>query len=374
MLPLPSSRTSFGRSSSKVVSTILAQSIAGVCLAFLLDGGLIGQSVASDTSRPASDNVNRRVPGFEIVQVAKPRVWKNPEASTQSVARSSSSEAPDAPKAHSTLNATEIEAIQMASRIPMMVMPFTQASTIALTPPAPPQIKESPASPVGTPIDAYVHPETLSPHPVLQDRTEAQTSTGPKPFAGVWYKKSPADCHSRIDDDTNRMLIRLTSTSFDFYESHCKIRSANLTAKTYKLSTDCISEGITSKATIRIKMLDADSLTIDAYEAAGIKNSTYRRCGSKPDRSTTKTSIPLQPKHKTRIIEGSENWCTGTILKHSCMSGNNTPCELPLKAGERVEFMNYEYEGGRKFYSVYRIGSYDASNVKLDAGCRLPRG
>jgi hypothetical protein len=222
------------------------------------------------------------------------------------------------------------------------------------------------------PFDAAAKSAASDLIPVVERRVEFQLSVGPKPFAGVWYKRSPADCHNRTDNP-NYVPLRFTSTSLKFYEAKCSIRSANQKGNTYTLSTDCVSEGEASSSTTTIKMLDADTFTIDAYEPAGIRGWTYRRCGSNAPRVIDTGSSSRGDKSRL-VAKVNKNGCLGTFIRNTCRPGRSVGCAVPEKAGEKSDFVSQSYIDGYLTYSGYRTADYAASDVRLEAGCRLPNG
>jgi hypothetical protein len=327
-------------------------------------------SVLPLATTPASTvlaQADRRVPGFEEVRVARipePRLpavqpEHGPAVSKQTVA------APSIPASAPV----PLRLSEAADRIPTMIMPAIPPAvvdTIAGKVSAAPSPAQSAAAPVQA-SDGEVVLRQSSSEP--EKRTEIAASTVSKRFVGVWYKKSPDDCHARVDDDTERMLMHLTPTKLDFYETHCRITSTALVGDTYKLGTSCTSEGITSKPTTTIRMIDADTFTIDAYEAAGIRNWTYRRCESKAVRAV---GAPQRNARAERSAKVSKNGCMGTFVRNTCQPGRKIGCYLPNKAGERTLFVSQSYEDGQLTYSGYRTTDYAAGDVRIDPGCRLP--
>jgi hypothetical protein len=306
------------------------------------------------------------VPGFEEIRVNRVPPPRSSEAKPEPAPIGSKQSA--AATALSSASSVAPPS-QGADRIPTMLMP-----------PVPPTVVDSapatatgvlpPARPTDAPRTDAVRQVELRPTLSEPDRrTERAAPEDRKPFVGVWYKKSPNDCHARVDDDTDRMLMHLTPTKLDFYETHCRITSTAIVGDTYKLATSCTSEGITSKPTTTIRMIDADTFTIDAYEAAGIRNWTYRRCESKGHRAA---GAPPRNARAERSAKVSKNGCMGTFVRNTCQPGRKIGCYLPNKAGERTLFVSQSYEDGQLTYSGYRTTDYAAGDVRIDPGCRLP--
>lgn len=224
----------------------------------------------------------RRVPGFEVVEISKPAVRTNPLPTFETKLEATSPVPPEVrlPTSSGPAPGTgEDLATRTTAVIPTMVIPQTPPGAVPPPPPWKPKTASGPRTIetlFGEDPDASLRGNVPSVEPRRQESRTAST----EPYAGVWYKKTLSDCRSRVDDDTHRMLLHLGHGRFDFYESHCTFRSVNNSGSTYKIAARCTSEGIASESTITIKMMDADKLTINAYEAAGIKGWTYRRCPS----------------------------------------------------------------------------------------------
>jgi hypothetical protein len=314
---------------------------------------------------------DRRAPGFEVVQVARPPARTTSETPIQATAKPSTSKPSEAVTSLPSPSGVETEKVQPASRIPTMVVPSTQPTTVGSAPSVPLEVKATAASTVGAQIEVAVDSGPPTSHLVAERRVEPLLSIEPKPFTGVWYKRSPADCHNRTDDP-NDVPLRFTSNSLKFYEAKCSVRSAFLKGSTYTLSTDCVSEGEASSSTTTIKMLNADTFIIDAYEPAGIRGSTYHRCGTKAQRPASADSTSQGPK-SAPPAKVSKNGCMGTFIRDTCRPDQPNGCSLPIKAGFRYLMVSQSYENGKMTYSGYRDRDYAASDVRLDPGCKLPQ-
>lgn len=68
--------------------------------------------------------------------------------------------------------------------------------------------------------------------------------------------------------------------------------------------------------------------------------------------------------------------CIGTALKKVCMGSDEDrivggQCSYPYEAGAKIDVMAYEYKNYKKYYTVYRLGIFDASSIRIEPGCKL---
>lgn len=82
----------------------------------------------------------------------------------------------------------------------------------------------------------------------------------------------------------------------------------------------------------------------------------------------------LAPSVATARTKSDPTWCYGRAIRDTCMlQGGPGQCTYPIKMGDRVEFMDRSDYEGVPAYSVYRMGHYRAADIKIEAGCRLPK-
>ncbi|GJD41369.1 hypothetical protein OICFNHDK_3852 [Methylobacterium bullatum] len=114
----------------------------------------------------------------------------------------------------------------------------------------------------------------------VQEKSENSDGEKTSLYVGRWYAKSPADCHNRTDDP-ERVPLRFSAGKLDFYETHCTVLSTVRQGDRITLRSACMSEGIASNETVTVTIAGPDKIQVDAYGAAGIRNTPYRRCDAR---------------------------------------------------------------------------------------------
>ncbi|GJD87847.1 hypothetical protein BHAOGJBA_1352 [Methylobacterium hispanicum] len=201
----------------------------------------------------------------------------------------------------------------------------------------------------------------------------AADSAARMPYEGRWYAKYHADCYNGTDD-SERVPLRFTSSNLKFYETSCNVRSVRRLGGRFNLKSKCTFEGIYSESNITLDFVDADTMRVNAYEAAGIDGALYKRCKPKqnahalpsaPNAERTAASHPKRPRRSE--VER----CSGVFIRDSC-GPNKIGCSVPKKAGDTADFMASDQTDGVRTYVVYRMDHYAASDVRLEPNCRLP--
>ncbi len=62
--------------------------------------------------------------------------------------------------------------------------------------------------------------------------------------------------------------------------------------------------------------------------------------------------------------------CSGTFIRRSCITISGDHCK---KAGFEDDFVGWRVENGTLVYVRYRIGDYDARDIRIERGCKLKK-
>ncbi len=62
--------------------------------------------------------------------------------------------------------------------------------------------------------------------------------------------------------------------------------------------------------------------------------------------------------------------CSGTFIRRSCMMESGAHCQ---RAGTVDDFVGWEDVAGKRGYVLYRMGRYDARDIRLEKGCKLKK-